>query len=337
MSSIIYGITAVVALALVIGYLVFYKKRDTWMFLLFISVFLVNVGYFSISVSKILEEALLANRISYLGSVFLPLCMFMAVANVCRINIPKGVTAALLCISAAVFLVAASPGYSDLYYKDVTLEIIDGTARLIKTYGKLHIIYLFYLLSYFVSMIVIVAYVIVKKKITSHKYASMLTSVVFLNILIWLLEQLVPTDFEFLSISYIASEVILLFLFSIMQDYDKLKNANSFTEPTAKADEPICDNLITESEADEKIILSEHLSFILEGWQPKEPLTGREVEVLTLILDNFKRKEIAEKLCLSENTVKTHTSHIFTKLSVTGRSELIEKANVILLNRTKLR
>lgn len=337
MSSIIYGITAVVALALVIGYLVFYKKRDTWMFLLFISVFLVNVGYFSISVSKILEEALLANRISYLGSVFLPLCMFMAVANVCSINIPKGVTAALLCISAAVFLVAASPGYSDLYYKDVTLEIIDGTARLIKTYGKLHIIYLFYLLSYFVSMIVIVAYVIVKKKITPHKYASMLTSVVFLNILIWLLEQLVPTDFEFLSISYIASEVILLFLFSIMQDYDKLKNANSFTEPTAKADEPICDNLITESEADEKIILSEHLSFILEGWQPTEPLTGREVEVLTLILDNFKRKEIAEKLCLSENTVKTHTSHIFTKLSVTGRSELIEKANVILLNRTKLR
>lgn len=326
MSSIIYGITAVVALALVIGYLVFYKKRDTWMFLLFISVFLVNVGYFSISVSKILEEALLANRISYLGSVFLPLCMFMAVANVCRINIPKGVTAALLCISAAVFLVAASPGYSDLYYKDVTLEIIDGTARLIKTYGELHIIYLFYLLSYFVSMIVIVAYVIVKKKITSHKYASMLTSVVFLNILIWLLEQLVPTDFEFLSISYIASEVILLFLFSIMQDYDKLKNANSFTEPTAKADEPICVNLITESEADEKIILSEHLSFILEGWQPSEELTSRELEVLTLILDNFKRKEIAEKLCLSENTVKTHTSHIFTKLGITGRGELIEKA-----------
>lgn len=107
MSSIIYGITALVALALVIGYLVFFKKRETWLFLLFISVFLVNVGYFSISVSHILEEALLANRISYLGSVFLPLCMFMSVTDVCRIKVPKAVTATLLCISALVLFLAA--------------------------------------------------------------------------------------------------------------------------------------------------------------------------------------------------------------------------------------
>jgi len=330
MSSIIYGITAVVALALVIGYLVFFKKRDTWLFLLFISVLLVNVGYFSVSVSRILEEALLANRISYLGSVFLPLCMFMSVADVCRIRVPKGITVTLLCISVVVFLLAASPGYCDLYYKDVTLEIIDGTARLVKTYGKYHIVYLFYLLSYFASMIAVVAYVIIKKKITSHKYASMLTAVVFLNILIWLLEQLVPTEFEFLSISYIASEVILLFLFSIMQDFDALKKANPTAEPTY-----FFQASATEKEDNKEfdtcdVVLSEHISFILERWQIAQPLTTREVEVLTLILENCKRREIAERLCLSENTVKTHTSHIFTKLSVAGRSELIEKANEML-------
>ena len=324
MSSIIYGISAVVALALVIGYLVFFKKRDTWLFLLFISVLLINAGYFSISVSRILEEALLANRVSYLGSVFLPLCMFMSVADVCRIKVPKGITVMLLCISAAVFLLAASPGYCDLYYKEVELEIIDGTARLVKTYGKYHIVYLFYLLSYFGSMIAVVAYVIIKKKITSHKYASMLSAVVFLNILIWLLEQLIPTEFEFLSISYIASEVILLFLFSIMQDFDALKNVKLALEQEKSVDEPVFD-------AEEKeVVLSEQLPLILERWQVVEPLTTREIEVLTLILDNCKRKEIAERLCLSENTVKTHTSHIFTKLGITGRSELIEKANEML-------
>ena len=325
MSSIIYGISAVVALALVIGYVVFYKKRDAWLFLLFISVLLVNVGYFSISVSRILEEALLANRISYLGSVFLPLCMFMSVTDVCRIRVPKSVTVTLLCISAAVFLLAASPGYCDLYYKEVTLEIIDGTARLIKTYGKYHIVYLFYLLSYFASMIAVVGYVIIKKKITSHKYASMLTVVVFLNILIWLLEQLVPTDFEFLSISYIASEIIMLFLFSIMQDFDALKNKKNTVEQLVSAQIPEPKAESKESESGE-VILSEHISVILECWQLAEPLTAREVEVLMLILDNCKRKEIAERLCLSENTVKTHTSHIFTKLGITGRNELIKKA-----------
>lgn len=335
MSSIIYGITAVVALALVIGYLVSVKKKDTWLFLLFISVLLVNVGYFSISVSRILEEALLANRVSYLGSVFLPLCMFMSLADICRIRIPKGVTAVLLCISAAVFILAASPGYCDLYYKEVTLEIIDGTARLVKIYGKYHIIYFFYLFTYFASMLAMVAFVIIKKKITSHKYASMLISVVFLNILIWLLEQLICVDFEFLSISYIVSEIMLLFLFSIMKDFDALKKEKTEAEKEAAqlSTQAPADNTAPTQTQENNLVLSEQLEDIIALWQPSEALTSREIEVLTLLLDNCKRKEIAERLCLSENTIKTHTSHIFNKLSVKDRSELIEKANGILLSK----
>ncbi len=326
MGSIIYGITAVVALALVVGYMCFCRNKNIWLFLLFISVFLVNIGYFSVSVSKILEEALLANRISYLGSVFLPLCMFMSVADVCGIKIHKGLAAALLCVGAAVFVLAASPGYCDWYYKDVALEFADGTARLVKTYGKYHMVYLFYLLSYFGAMITAVCYVIFKKKITSHKYASMLVSVVFLNILIWLLEQLVPNEFEFLSISYIASEIILLFLFSIMQDYDLLKKSGIQTVAECAAD-TVAE---AEREAEEKSELSLQTSLILELWQPAEALTARELEVLPLILDDCRRKDIAQRLCLSENTVKTHISHIFSKLEVEGRSELIEKANKLL-------
>ncbi len=324
MCSLIYGITAVVALVLVIGYYFFVKKKDIWLFLLFLCVFLVNIGYFSISVSGILEEALLANRISYLGSVFLPLCMFISVADVCRIKVPKYAVGALVCISVAVFLIAASPGYTDWYYKDVTLETVNGTAKLIKVYGKLHIVYLFYLLSYFASMVATVGYAIVKKKITSHKYAFMLTAVVFLNILIWLLEQLVPTEFEFLSISYIASEVILLFLYSIMQDYDALKNMQMQIDIAEAETESIMPE--AETAEPEELILSEQVSLILERWETAESLTAREIEVLTLILDNCKRKEIADRLCLSENTVKTHTSHIFSKLGIKGKSELIEKA-----------
>ena len=333
MSSIIYGITAVVALALVIWYLCFCKNKDIWLLFLFISVLLVNTGYFSISVSRMLEEALLANRISYLGSVFLPLCMFMSVADVCRIKIPRWTVAVLLCVSVTVFFLAASPGYCDWYYKDVTLQIVDGTAKLVKVYGKLHIVYLFYLVLYFIAMISAVVFVLVKKKISSHKYASILTAVVFLNILIWLLEQLIPTDFEFLSISYIASEIILLFLYSIMRDYDVIKNASLVVEQAALAEES---NTEKDSEKASAFVLSEYISVVLERWHSGEELTSRELEVLPLLLDNCKRKEIAERLCLSENTVKTHTSHIFTKLGVAGRSELIEKATELVTEHNRI-
>ena len=38
--------------------------------------------------------------------------------------------------------------------------------------------------------------------------------------MIWLVEQLVNWDFEFLSVSYIASELLLLLLYGMIQDYE---------------------------------------------------------------------------------------------------------------------
>lgn len=58
-----------------------------------------------------------------------------------------------------------------------------------------------------------------------------------------------------------------------------------------------------------------------------EKLSVREMEVLLLIMDNKKRKNIAEELEITENTVKKHTSHIFSKLGVSSRKELFAKCS----------
>jgi len=57
----------------------------------------------------------------------------------------------------------------------------------------------------------------------------------------------------------------------------------------------------------------------LEG----EPLSERESEVLVLITKGYSGKEIAEKMCVSINTVKTHVRHIYQKLHVRSRSEIL--------------
>ena len=96
--SVVYGVTTVVALLLLVVYCTFVHKKELWFLLLFSSVFIVNIGYFALSISKNLEEALLANRIAYLGSVFLPMSMLMIIMNVCRIQHNRIVPGFLLLI-----------------------------------------------------------------------------------------------------------------------------------------------------------------------------------------------------------------------------------------------
>ncbi len=56
---------------------------------------------------------------------------------------------------------------------------------------------------------------------------------------------------------------------------------------------------------------------------PYEQLTQRELQVLQLAADGLSNKEIAEKLVISEKTVKNHIANIFSKLNVNDRTQAI--------------
>ena len=54
-----------------------------------------------------------------------------------------------------------------------------------------------------------------------------------------------------------------------------------------------------------------------------ETLTGREREVINLVGEGLKNKGIAERLCISETTVRHHLTSIFAKLEVSDRLGLV--------------
>ncbi len=55
-------------------------------------------------------------------------------------------------------------------------------------------------------------------------------------------------------------------------------------------------------------------------------LSQREMEVLQLLVDGLSNQEIADKLCLGTETIKTHMRHIMRKLSVSDRTQAAIKA-----------
>ena len=54
----------------------------------------------------------------------------------------------------------------------------------------------------------------------------------------------------------------------------------------------------------------------------RSPLSTREREIVALVAQGYKNKEMAEKMFISEQTVKNHLHNIFDKLGVSDRLEL---------------
>jgi DNA-binding CsgD family transcriptional regulator len=65
--------------------------------------------------------------------------------------------------------------------------------------------------------------------------------------------------------------------------------------------------------------------FVLDEARVRElQLTPRELEILGLIAEGLSNKGIAERLFVSENTVKTHASRVFDKLGARRRTEAVQ-------------
>ena len=307
-----YAIMAIIATVLLIGYCALVRKKEPWLLLLYICVTVVNVGYFLISLSKTVEFAIFANDVAYFGSVFLSMSMLLTIVKLCGFEIKKNLIIMLGSIGILMFLVIATSGILPWYYKEVELVFVDGAAKLKMVYGVLHPTYMLYLLGYFSAMVACIVLSIRKKMIASQRHAALLAVIVFGNIAIWLVEKFIPWNFEFLSVSYLFSEIILLGLYWMMQDYVR---SDLIPQSVQEAPRPVPVDIAT-MPMEDKIL--KVLSFL----KPGEMLAEREREVLELVLQNKKRKEIAEVMCLSENTIKTYTRTLYGKVGVSSREEL---------------
>lgn len=328
--SIIYAATTVLSLLLAIGYCCMMKRKEIWLVLLYFAVFIVNGGYLCLSISKTIEEALLANRIAYLGSAFLPLCMLMTIMSVCKVGLKRISATVFLPISCIVFLIAASPGYSDVYYKSVSLKITDGLTTLVKEYGPLHKVYLVYLVSYFAIMLFVIAYAIIRKKITSANHSALLASAVLGNIAIWGIEQIIDVEFEFLSISYIITELFLLMLYIMLQAQEYTCLPSKSTDEKALKDERV-----SEAEEDggkEAPAQSSEDEEPVDAYQRFcdgiSLLTVTERKVFELYLAGKTTQETAEEVGIKETTLKFHNKNIYAKLGVSSRKQLLYYANL---------
>lgn len=309
-----YGVLFVISILLIPIYLLCVKKRreEFWLLGLVICVSVVNLGYLLISLSNTIDSALLSNKVVYLGQVFIPMCMLMIITKLCGFKFNKGLKGALVFLAFVMFSIVCTTGYTDWYYTNVSIEKYAGATVLHKEYGFLHPSNLIYVALYFLAMVFILIFSFKRNKRTYQKQATIMLIIVLGNILMWLVQKEIPWKFELLSITYLMSAGSFLFVTIMLQDYVHINDIPIYSP---KEQEKLGVDILT-MPMEKKI--KKVLYFVKDG----ELLCTREREILELILANKKRKEIASELFLSENTIKTYTRTLYSKLGVTCREEL---------------
>jgi NarL family two-component system response regulator LiaR len=78
---------------------------------------------------------------------------------------------------------------------------------------------------------------------------------------------------------------------------------------------------------EKKVVLATGPDFILNEDEVRRlNLSKRELEVLQLMADGLSNQEIAERLFVSLNTIKTHSAQIFEKMEVKRRTQAVDMA-----------
>lgn len=125
-----------------------------------------------------------------------------------------------------------------------------------------------------------------------------------------------------------SSKVIMLTMYDeprLVREFVS-RGASAYLVKSATKEELISAVRAT-SRGEDRVIMSISRSTMeqLEG-RVKEPLSGRELEILLLVARGMSNNRIASTFHLSEGTVKRHLTNIYTKLGVYSRGEATQKA-----------
>ena len=312
----VYGAIAILSVLILVFYLLWEKKKERNFLYLISCVAVVNCGYFLLSTANTLTGAMVANGISYFGAAYSVLSMLFIIWDVCRIRQIKWLKVMLVCISTLAFALAASGDWLGLYYRSVEIVTEGGMTRLIKDYGPLHILYTVYLLSYVLLMAGTIVYAAWRQRLSSPKYTMLLLAAVVLNILVWAVEQGLTEEFEFLSVSYIVTEVMLLLTFGLLRDYGLLQPGGSLIsirmQTRQNEEEPVAGKLPPGME-----------DLFHEFSEKIKTLSPAERRILNYYIEGLEIAEIPDQAYISIHTVKKHNRSIYQKLGVSSRDDLM--------------
>ena len=200
--------------------LIWHKHYDVHITLVFVLVPIVNLGFMMMSRAQNLQEAILANKIAYIGGVYLQLMITISVFTLCRIPLNRWIQVGFFALSSAVYLAVLTQGGRGLFYKSVSLAHRYGGTTLQKEYGPLHHVFIGVVMLYFLLSCCAIFYAFAKKKQVSRKILILLFLPEIIAMVCYFGGRLIMPGLELMPAAYVFAQVVYLIIAHRMSLYD---------------------------------------------------------------------------------------------------------------------
>ena len=307
-----YAVMAVLALFNLIVFLLDFqeKKLNYYMLAMFVIMTLSNAGNVLLATTDLLEVAIVAKKIYYLGGCFIPPLILIVIFKMCNIRLKKWITNILVLYSFAVYGMVLTIGYHDMYYVSATLTKDGDATVIVPEYGFGHNFFYILLYGYLLIGVVVLLYSFKNQIRLSRKNLWALIAVELVTIVVFLVGRVVNPDMEVTPFAYILDGFILLYLSRRVTVYSLEDNIISSLGKQNDYGYIMFDkhrNFLGANELAEKILPE------LYGLKIDRPVFGYDsLEFLQVELDEFeKSNDTLFELDKGENHYEGHINQIW--------------------------
>ncbi|MBQ3546448.1 MAG: HD domain-containing protein [Lachnospiraceae bacterium] len=197
-----------------------HKHFEIYYSLMYAFVPIVNMAYMCLAYSSNLEEALLANKFSYIGGVFFPLLITLAIISICKIKLRRRFVLLCMLVSGLLYACILTTGYTDIYYKSVGYKVVDGIVVLEKEYAFVHNMHYIVLAGYMIAGVIVLIYSKYNRRNISTRTMYLFLIVEFLSIVSYILGRVIPIKITWMPLAYVGIQIVFLFIISRIYLYD---------------------------------------------------------------------------------------------------------------------
>ncbi len=215
------------SLILSIIYLFMWHRHfDVHITLVFVLSPITNLGFSLYSRAQNLEEALVAQKLSYIGGSFLVMFIMFMVFSLCHIKLNRFVRVLCMTVSSLCYCSALTIGHSDMFYQgNAKFKIINNSAYVEKTYGPMHTVFFAVVIVYFSLTVFGIVYSYLKKNQVSRRMIYLLFISEAVAIVAYFAGRVIIDGVQVLPAGYVFGQLMYLLIVYKLSLYNVSDNA----------------------------------------------------------------------------------------------------------------